>query len=244
MRRAAGFTLIELLVVVSITGILTTLLLPAVASARMSAWKTTCLSNVHQLSAVVEAYTGSHDGYYPDTDCGKKCVWATPNHVWNEAFMRDLRALGDKVRYCPAADWTEWHVRAGPPHDAHAENGLGYSIWVARNHRSYLHATQPGRNWYPTTPSRVGSQHVLVSDLVRMWYGNWTRDGLPINNHISLGRGSFGPIGGHAAFADGHATWTAASDLDWSRYYVERTKTPVNRDIRMGWAFCLGFRSK
>jgi prepilin-type N-terminal cleavage/methylation domain-containing protein len=242
VRRASGFTLVELLVAISIIGILATLLLPSIISARGSAWKTTCLSNVHQISAAVEAYTGSYQGYYPDTDNGKACIWATPNHVWNEGFMKQVRDLGDKVRYCPAGDWTEWHVRAGAPHNKQAKYGLGYSIWVGRGHVSYTHLTQPGRPWYPTTPSRVRSYHVVVSDLVRMWYGNWTRDGLQISNHTSLQRGGFEPIGGHAAFADGHATWTSATDLDWTRYYVERTSVPVNPDVQIGWAFCLGFK--
>lgn len=244
MRRASGFTLIELLVTISVIAVLATLLLPTVVSARASAWKTNCLSNVHQLGAMIEAYTASYDGYYPDTDNGRACIWATPNHVWNEAFMKEIRALGDKVRYCPGGDWTEWHARAGPPHDAQAKHGLGYAIWVGRSHASYTHPTQPGRSWYPTTPSRVRPQHVIVSDLVRRWYGNWTRDGLQISNHTDLGRGGFEPIGGNAGFADGHAAWTRAEDLDWGRYYVERTKVPVNPDIRMGWAFCLGFKRK
>lgn len=240
--RRGAFTLIELLVAIAIIAILTALLLPVVVNARTSAWKTNCLSNVHQICGAINVYASTHGGYYPDADKRDESVWPTPNHVWNEAFMEQLRALGDRVRYCPANDWSEWHVRAGAPHSSRSQYGLGYSIWSGRTRDSYTDETQPGRPWYPVTPSAVRPDQVLVTDLVRMWYGNWTRDGLRINNHIE--RDGYAPTGGHAAFTDGHVSWTPASELDWSRYYVERSSVPVNSDIRVGWAFCLGFRRR
>jgi hypothetical protein len=86
-----------------------------------------------------------------------------------------------------------------------------------------------------TTPEQL-----LVTDLVRMWHGNWTRGGIRVNNHI--GHDTYEPIGGHAAFIGGHASWTSAGELDWSQYHVERASVPLDPDIRIGWAFCLGFR--
>jgi prepilin-type N-terminal cleavage/methylation domain-containing protein len=63
-RPARGFTLVELLVVITIIGILTSLLLPAVQSARESGRETQCKSNLRQL-AQASLTSASTYGFYP-----------------------------------------------------------------------------------------------------------------------------------------------------------------------------------
>ncbi len=65
--RRRGFTLIELLVVIAIIAILAAILFPAFATARESARRISCASNLRQLSMSVLQYTQQYDETYPDT---------------------------------------------------------------------------------------------------------------------------------------------------------------------------------
>ena len=68
--RKAGFTLVELLVVISITAVLASLLLPALAKARGNADAAVCRNNLRQWGVVAASYSGDFDGRLPQEGLG------------------------------------------------------------------------------------------------------------------------------------------------------------------------------
>ena len=72
--ETGAFTLIELLVVIAIIAILAAMLLPALARAKETGKRISCLNNLRQLSLAAQMYVNDNQGTYPprhDTTAGR-----------------------------------------------------------------------------------------------------------------------------------------------------------------------------
>lgn len=117
----AAFTLIELLVVMAIIGILSALLLPAIASIRDLARVTSCTNNIRQLSMGILTYVQDNDGRLPTVPIGSGDMATHTNPpLPMTAYGLGMLAESDylssaQVFYCPGIDQLTPHY--GPTRD-------------------------------------------------------------------------------------------------------------------------------
>lgn len=149
---SAGFTLIELLVVIAIIGVLVSLLLPAVQTAREAARRSACSNNVKQLGLALNNY---HDAYgkFPPAQSDKKvsllrATW----FLYTMPFM-ELSELYDQI------DWSQNLVFVRTP-----RNVIEAPISVIRCPSDFVAPTKKPRGVYSNYGANYGAYPMFRGD--------------------------------------------------------------------------------
>ena len=206
-----GFTLIELLVVIAIIAILAAILFPVFAQARSKARKTSCLSNVKQLTLGLVLYADDYDGTRPNVSIKDNIAggfsqeradangwyWWGFDVFWLRKKALDPYVKNESMFYCTENQGgiTYANAKKWESTDYGAYAQYGSYCWDLEGNLLDSEAA----SGVPT------AQQAIVWDAARSdWGGLGSAWGKMRTNHA--GSGGW-PQGANIGYADGHAKW-------------------------------------
>ena len=218
-KFSAGFTLIELLVVIAIIAILAAILFPAFATARESARRISCVSNLKQIGSAAMQYSQEFD---------ERVIPANMNNLnWTQVIQPYLKSGGTggtasagdmgSVMSCPSRPFGE------PGDYAVNANITGFGTSRPSKSLAAIDAT---------------SEVVLAADSYRIWAVGWGIAQSKAHAETDFaGAGDFSVVEGSNAMVtavnqwcktDYGEGWDVSANMDWTR------KAPSFRHGRSG----------
>jgi prepilin-type N-terminal cleavage/methylation domain-containing protein/prepilin-type processing-associated H-X9-DG protein len=216
MRTQRGFTLIELLVVIAIIAILAAILFPVFARARENARKSTCQSNLKQLSNGFMMYVQDYDELFPRqitwTGSGTETHWHTKiyPYVKNAQVFScpSLPGGGNLSIHTSPPGGDRWWAT---PEFTGIRVGYGYNMWL----RGWPTGRAMALMQAPSDTMLLGDNahavHACCGPCVRTQNPNRCRqgcDGWQLSDEYARHMG-----GSNLSFADGHVKWFRWQDL-------------------------------
>ncbi|MHB0998397.1 MAG: type II secretion system protein [Armatimonadota bacterium] len=174
MKQSRGFTLIELLVVIAIIAILAAILFPVFSSARESARRTSCISNLKQLGIAISMYKEEYDSTWP----AAPALFAPPFNQLNGAvlpgplppltFTLAPYTKSNGIWRCPVSK--RYEVGIDQVYRLSTEPYVIKESYAFANMEQYAAARHAFPNWPNSTLSGVSdSQFTDPSGKIAMW---------------------------------------------------------------------------
>lgn len=224
-----AFTLVELLVVIGIIAVLISILLPALSSARRSANRLTCLSNLRQFQLASEMYANENGGWYIPVLTFFAASGTPPSVWWSEnTTTRTYLSLfpnvqvyygqADIKRICPNASYALNSPNPDGSYSIRASYGMNYTDYIdpVAFPSLYLYSGTSPKNWcaYKAAKVRRASERLAWADAVAPWIRASTSNAYvgEVSTNTAVAYRHEGGI--NIVYFDGHGEWLPRKQVD------------------------------
>jgi prepilin-type N-terminal cleavage/methylation domain-containing protein len=204
MNPKRAFTLIELLVVIAIIGILSALLLPALAQAKEKAKRTTCGSNIRQITLAIRLYPDDCSDAFP--------VLPTPNPYPNGVGAYYKQLVKGYLGLTGPASPTEQVFICPSDRIFRTQSGHAFTSYTFNGYEVGLGAI-PRITGQKLNAIKNPAKAVLAGEWPAFFGGSWHPF---VNQDYPGAKDMLGFVDGHVAFTKIY--WDGVSDSDPCNY--------------------------